>query len=94
MNFGIETNPQTIAQKLIKYLLEGLAVAVAAFYFPRLTGKENPMTTEEIVTVSVTAAAILALLDVFSPTIGRSFRFGTGFGIGGNLVQFPVRPGV
>lgn len=87
MSIGLETDPQTILQKLFKYLLEGLAVGLAAFYLPRLNGS-NQMSNEEILTISVTAAAILALLDVFSPSIGRSFRLGSGFGIGGNLVHF------
>jgi hypothetical protein len=88
MTFGIETDIKTILQKLFKYLLEGLAVGIAAFYIPRIN-KGAGMTNEEILTISVTAAAILALLDVFAPSIGKSFRLGSGFGIGGNLVQFP-----
>lgn len=88
MTFGIETDIKTILQKLFKYLLEGLAVGIAAFYIPRIN-KSNSLTNEEILTISVTAAAILALLDVFAPSIGKSFRLGSGFGIGGNLVHFP-----
>jgi hypothetical protein len=87
MTVGIETDIKTILQKLFKYILEGLAVGIAAFYLPRLN-KSNTLSTEEILTISITAAAILALLDVFAPSIGKSFRLGSGFGIGGNLVQF------
>jgi hypothetical protein len=84
---AIESNPNEILRKLMKYLFEGLAVAVAAFYLPRINGT-NTLSNEEIITIAVTAAAILALLDVFSPSIGRSFRLGSGFGIGSNLVGF------
>lgn len=87
-SLGIETDIKTILQKLFKYILEGLAVGIAAFYLPRLSKNSTPMSNEEILTISVTAAAILALLDVFAPSIGKSFRLGSGFGIGGNLVQF------
>jgi len=90
MNFGIETDPFIIIKKLFKYLLEGLAVGVAAFYLPMLINNQQPYTTEQILTISITASAVLALLDVFSPTIGKSFRIGSGFGIGGNLVKFPA----
>jgi hypothetical protein len=88
MTLGIETDVKTIFQKLFKYILEGLAVGIAAFYLPRFN-QSNALSNEEILTISITAAAILALLDVFAPSIGKSFRLGSGFGIGGNLVHFP-----
>jgi hypothetical protein len=46
---------------------------------------------EEILTLAVVAAAVFAILDVVSPSIGVTARQGAGFGIGANLVGFPMR---
>lgn len=66
---------------LIKYMLEGLAVAVAAFYIP-----QKNMNVKEIAIIALTAAATFAILDMFSPFIGAGARQGAGFGIGYNMV--------
>ena len=61
----------------IKYLLEGLAVAVSAYY---LTSKKTSI--RETLAVGTTAATIFLLLDIFSPSIGSATRSGAGLGIG------------
>ncbi len=66
---------------LVKYVLEGLAVAVAAFYIPR-----KNMNLQEVALIALTAAATFAVLDMFSPYVGSSARQGAGFGIGYNMV--------
>lgn len=71
--------------RLIKYVVEGVAVALALFFIPR---KALPM--DEIVSVTIAAAAVFAVLDIFSPSIGVTARQGAGFGIGANLVGFPM----
>ena len=38
---------------------------------------------------AIVAAAVFAILDVVSPSIGSSARQGAGFGLGANLVGFP-----
>ena len=48
--------------RTLKYLIEGLAVAVAAYFIPR---KNLPF--DEIVTLAVVAAAVFALLDAVVP---------------------------
>ena len=68
-------------QLLFKYVLEGLAVAVAAFFIP-----QRKVDVTEIVMIGLTAAAVFAVLDQFSPTVGASARQGAGFGIGLNQV--------
>jgi hypothetical protein len=73
-----------IVNRVIKYLIEGLFVALAAVFIPKKT-----LPWEEIVTLGVVAAAVFAILDVVSPSIGYSARQGAGFGIGANLVGFP-----
>ena len=79
----LNVNVQNLVIKAIKYIIEGLAVAVAAYYIPK-----NKLNVEDIVIIGVTAAAIFAVLDVFSPSTGEAVRFGAGFGIGANQVGF------
>jgi hypothetical protein len=72
--------------RALKYLLEGLAVAVAAIYIPK---KSLPL--GEIAALALVAAAVFALLDVLAPSVGVTARQGAGFGLGANLVGFPMR---
>jgi hypothetical protein len=41
--------------------------------------------------LALTAAAVFAILDVLAPSVGVTARQGAGFGLGANLVGFPVR---
>jgi ABC-type Co2+ transport system permease subunit len=75
---------QEVIKRAVKYLIEGGAVAVAAYYIPK-----KQMKIEEIVMIAITAAATFALLDLYAPSIGNAARQGTGFGIGANLSGFP-----
>lgn len=68
----------------IKYLLEGIAVAVAAYFIPR-----KKVNVVEIIFIALSAAATFALLDLFAPKVGTSARQGAGFGIGANVVGWP-----
>lgn len=67
-------------QKLIKYVLEGLAVAVAAFYIP-----QRNIDLKEVAIIGLTAAAVFAILDHFAPSVAAGARHGSGFGIGYNI---------
>lgn len=64
-------------RSLIKYLLEGLAVAVAAYLIPKKT-----VDPTEIILIALTAAAVFAVLDYFAPGVAMGARQGAGFGIG------------
>ncbi len=75
-----------IVNRVIKYLIEGLFVALAAVFVPKKT-----LPWEEILTLGVVAAAVFAILDVVSPSIGYTARQGAGFGIGANIVGFPMK---
>lgn len=75
-------------QVLIKYFLEGLAVALAAFFIP-----QKKMDVTEILIIALTAAAVLSILDNFSPTIATGVRQGSGFGIGLNQVGWNLAGG-
>ena len=66
-----------IVRRLVKYILEGSAVAIAAYYIPR-----KKMRMQEIMMIAITAAAVFAVLDLASPSIAQGARLGAGFGIG------------
>lgn len=78
-----------VVKRAIKYLIEGMAVAVAAYYIPR-----RKMDVQEVIMIAVTAAASLAVLDLLAPSVGEHARHGAGFGIGASLVGAPGLPGV
>ena len=69
----------------VKYLLEGIAVAVAAYFIPR---KKVEIT--EIIFIALSAAATFAVLDIFAPKVGEGARKGAGFGIGATTVGWPM----
>ena len=73
-----------LVKRAIKYLVEGLMVAIVAFVIP-----QKPLKFEEIAIIALMAAATFSILDTFVPTMGASARSGAGFGIGANLVGFP-----
>ena len=70
-----------LVKRAIKYLIEGLVVALAAFAIPK-----KQLNLEEIIIIALTAAATFSILDVFIPAMGTSARGSAGFGIGANLV--------
>lgn len=73
-----------VINRVIKYLVEGLAIAAIAIFIPK---KGLPMS--EVLALGVSAAVVFALLDLVSPSIAFTARQGAGFGIGANLVGFP-----
>lgn len=76
---------QEVLKRAVKYLIEGIAVAVAAYYI----SPNGRRSIEEIGGIAFTAAATFALLDLYAPSISNAARQGTGFGIGANLSGFP-----
>jgi ABC-type Co2+ transport system permease subunit len=74
-----------LIKRIIKYLIEGLMVAIAAFAIPK-----RSLNLEEIALLALTAAATFAILDTYIPSMGVSARSGTGLGIGLKLSGFPV----
>lgn len=77
-------NLSELIKRIIKYLVEGLMVAIAAFAIPK-----RSLNIEEIVLIALTAAATFSILDTYIPSMGMNARSGAGFGIGANLVKFP-----
>lgn len=73
-----------LIKRVIKYLIEGLMVAIAAFAIPK-----RSLNIEEIISLSLTSAATFAILDTYLPSMGVSVKQGAAAGIGFNLVKFP-----
>ena len=77
-------NVGELVKRIIKYLVEGLMVAIAAYAIPK-----RSLNVEEIVLIALTAAATFSILDTYVPSMGVSARSGAGLGIGLNMVKFP-----
>ena len=73
-----------LVRRAIKYFVEGLMVAIAAFVIP-----QKNLRLDEIALIALTAAATFSILDTYLPSMAVSARTGAGFGIGANLVSFP-----
>tara|TARA_B110000444_G_scaffold40912_1_gene36839 strand:+ start:1124 stop:1378 length:255 start_codon:yes stop_codon:yes gene_type:complete len=76
-----------LVKRAVKYLVEGLMVAIVAFVIPP---EKRALKYEEIATIALMAAATFSILDTFTPSIGVSARSGAGMGIGANMVGFPM----
>jgi len=73
-----------LIKRAIKYLVEGLMVAIAAYAIPR-----KGLSLDEVALIALSAAATFSILDTYIPSMGVSARTGAGFGIGANMVGFP-----
>jgi len=82
---GLDFND--VLARAVKYIVEGGAVAVAAFFIPR-----KKMALQEIVMIALTAACVFAILDLYAPAVGTAARQGAGFGIGAAQVGFQGLP--
>ena len=74
-----------LIKRVIKYLVEGLMVAIAAYAIPK-----RSLNLEEITLLALTAAATFAILDAYIPSMGVSARSGAGFGLGASIVGWPM----
>jgi ABC-type Co2+ transport system permease subunit len=81
---GISFDASEILVRFLKYIFEGLMVAIAAYFIPN-----TKLPPKELLMIALVAAATFAVLDLFAPSVGSSVRNGAGFGIGANLVGFP-----
>jgi len=73
-----------LLRRIVKYLVEGIMVAIAAMAIPK-----RSLNLEEIGLIALTAAATFSILDTYVPSMAVSARSGAGFGMGANLVGFP-----
>jgi ABC-type Co2+ transport system permease subunit len=74
-----------IVKRIIKYLVEGLMVAIAAYAIP-----QKSLNLEEISLIALIAAATFSILDTYIPGMGISARTGAGFGIGAGIAGWPL----
>lgn len=70
-----------LCKKVVKYILEGLVVAIASMVLPR-----QKVDLESVIAIALVAASTFAILDIFSPDVGSASRAGAGLGIGAGLV--------
>lgn len=85
MSESKQSSKDTIMGNIIKYVLEGAAVAFVAYYI-------LPNSTKlpaEIATLALTASLVFMILDLYAPAVSDGARMGAGFGIGAGLVGFP-----
>jgi len=76
-----------LCKRVVKYILEGLVVAIASMVLPR-----QKVDLESVIAIALVAASTFAILDIFSPDVGMASRAGAGLGIGAGLVGgLPVR---
>lgn len=79
-----DLNIEELVKRIIKYIVEGLMVAIACYAIPK-----RSLNIEENLLIALTAAATFSILDTYIPSMGVTARSGAGFGIGANLVGFP-----
>ena len=84
MNLGGFLDLDEFVRRALKYIVEGLMVAIAAFVIPA-----KRLRLDECLLIALTAAATFSILDTYLPGMAVTARSGAGFGIGANLVQFP-----
>jgi len=73
-----------LIRRVVKYLVEGLMVAIAAYAIPK-----RSLNLDEVMLIALTAAATFSILDTYVPSMAVGARSGAGFGMGANLVGFP-----
>ena len=75
-------NVGELVKRIIKYLVEGLMVAIAAYAIPK-----RSLNIEEIILIALTAAATFSILDTYVPSMGVTARSGAGFGISWGILN-------
>jgi hypothetical protein len=87
MSENNKINMENALQIASRYILQGLAIAIAAYYVPLMykTSLRKP-TFNEIFLISITAAFTMFILDQFIAPVGFGAKLGAGFTIGQKLV--------
>lgn len=79
MDYGLDI--MEVLRRAAKYLVEGGAVALAAYLVPK-----SKLALGEILVLALTAASVFAILDLYSPSVASSSRVGSGLTIGASLL--------
>lgn len=77
-------NIADVIARLLKYVLEGLVVAIAAYTLPTYQ-----ISMPDVVQIAAISMATFSILDYFAPSMSQAARMGAGAGLGANLVGFP-----
>ena len=83
-NLGDMIDLGEVVRRAVKYLVEGIMVAIAAYAIPK-----RSLNLDEVMLIALTAAATFSILDTYVPSMAVGARSGAGFGMGANLVGFP-----
>jgi hypothetical protein len=75
-------NSRELCKRVVKYILEGLVVAIAAILLP----KAKP-DFEAVIALGLVAACTFAIVDTLMPSLNFPLKFGVGFGLGNSLVS-------
>ena len=81
---AISFDTQEMLTRLVKYLIEGLVVAIVAYILP-----SKSLSMQEVLLLALVAASIFSILDILSPSIGSSARQGVGLATGFGMMGFP-----
>jgi len=73
-----------LCKRVVKYVLEGLVVAIAACVLPK-----DKFRFEDVLALALVAASTFAIIDTMMPSLSYPLNMGVGFGLGANLVNFP-----
>jgi ABC-type Co2+ transport system permease subunit len=76
---------QEMMTRLVKYIIEGLVVAVVASILP-----SKSLSPSEIILLALVAASIFSILDLLAPAISSGTRSGVGLGLGFQLAGLTV----
>lgn len=69
-----------VLRRVVSYIIEGAAISVACVLIP-----QRKMSVHEVIMIALTASAVFAILDMFSPKVSDATRFGVGLGTGLSL---------
>ena len=67
---------------LLRYILQGLAVAIVARLYPKVNLNIN-----EIIYIAAISSTTFCVLDLFAPNVYQNVLNGIGFNIGKNIVE-------
>lgn len=76
-------NVQDIAQKMVKYIAEAVAISLACKLLPG-----NNLTLRQLFVMAIIIALTLAIIDLFAPQVSSGLRMGVGLSIAFAMLNF------
>lgn len=81
---GIELDVREVSNRVVKYIVQGLAVSVASMLLLKKNADLGAVTT-----LGLVSASVFAVLDLFLPAAGAASRQGVGLASGFQMMSFP-----